>query len=149
MSADEAVTALPQVMGGTAGPSASGQSTAIPPIASNPLADPFTLPFIGVGSNNNTSSKTIPKAMFVGGGFWEEELERMRQVPEGHSIPWIASDPNAPDMVKVHGLAAVLPMIVERAKGKFRDIGVDDSGSEGSDSGSEGSEGAKPGLYRY
>jgi hypothetical protein len=90
--------------------------------------------------------------MFVGGGFWEEELEQMRQVPEGHSIPWIASDPDAPDMVKVYGLAKVLPMIVERAKGKFRDIGVDDSGSEGSagsSPGSEGSEGVKPGLYRY
>ena len=87
--------------------------------------------------------------MFVGGGFWEEELAQMRQVPSGHSIPWIASDPDAPDLVKVHGLAKVLPMIVERAKGTFRDIGVEEGGSSPGSEGSEGGEGGKVGLFRY
>ena len=125
MSAEEAITNLPKLMNGTAGSSASG---------------------VGTNNNKDSPNKTLPKAMFVGGGFWEEELERMRQVPEGHSIPWIASDPDAPDLVKVYGLTKVMPMIVERAKGTFREIGVEDSVDEGSDSGSEG---ARPGLYRY
>lgn len=97
-----------------------------------------TQPQSGVGTNVNAASPQIPKAMFVGGGFSEDELQEMLQISEGKSVPWLASDPNRKDEVRAKGLDAMMASIAERAKGKLGEIGVGQDAEE-----------VKGGLCRY
>jgi hypothetical protein len=97
-----------------------------------------TKPQSGVGTNVNAASPQIPKAMFVGGGFSEDELQEMLQIAEGKAIPWLASDPNRKDEVRAKGLDAMMASIAERAKGELKEIGL-----------GEGAEVVKGGLWRY
>ena len=79
----------------------------------------------GVGTSVKAgASPRIPKAMFVGGGFFEPELEAMLQVPEGKDIPWIAADPDKKDEVRTKGLDAMMGTIVENAKEKLKDARI-------------------------
>jgi hypothetical protein len=46
-------------------------------------------PLSGVGSNNDNPNPKIPKAIFVGGGFSDEELSEMMGKEEAKDLPWV------------------------------------------------------------
>jgi hypothetical protein len=46
-------------------------------------------PLSGVGSNNDNPNPKIPKAIFVGGGFSDEELAQMMGKEEARELPWV------------------------------------------------------------
>lgn len=47
-------------------------------------------PLSGIGSNHNNPNPKIPAAIFVGGGFSDDELSGMMSVPEAKLLPWLS-----------------------------------------------------------
>lgn len=72
-----------------------------------------------VGTNNG-----IPKAIFVGGGFSDDELNDMMAIPEGKSIPWLAPDAEQKAEVRAKGPEAAMESIVARTKRCLGDHGL-------------------------
>ncbi|KAK4499205.1 hypothetical protein PRZ48_009718 [Zasmidium cellare] len=79
-----------------------------------------TEPCSGKGSNTKTRSPKIPKAIFVGGGFSETELEEMRAVDVLRTVPWMY--PPANRRPKTNG-PPPMEMIIARAKEAFVEHG--------------------------
>ena len=77
----------------------------------------------GVGTNS-----AVPQAMFVGGGFSDEELNEMMAIPEGKSIPWLAPDAEQKAEVRAKGPEAAMEDIVARTKKCLRDHGLVEGG---------------------
>ena len=103
-------------------------------------------PQSSVGSNisQDRTSPEIPKAIFVGAGFTEEELQEMRLTPEGSNIPWLAPHPNRKDEAQKReqdgSPMSMMEMIVSRVKRCLREqVGL----VEGKEAN------VKPGLYRF
>ncbi|KAK3707955.1 hypothetical protein LTR37_011807 [Vermiconidia calcicola] len=63
-------------------PSVSEFGTNFPPL----IRGEAVVPPSGVGTNATSSTGKIPKALFVGGGFTEEELQSILAVPETDGI---------------------------------------------------------------
>lgn len=101
-------------------------------------------PQSSVGSNitQDRTEPEIPKAIFVGAGFTEEELQEM--MPEGFEIPWLAPHPNRKDEAQRReqdgSAMSMMEMIVSRVKECLREqVGL----VEGQEAN------IKPGLYRF
>ena len=71
----------------------------------------------GVRSNADYEPPKVQKAMFVGGGFSQDELRDMMAIPEGKSIPWLAPDPERMgDVRAAGGPEKAMEMIVGKVK---------------------------------
>ncbi len=57
----------------------------------------------GIGTNNDNPNPKVPKVLFVGGGFSEEELSEMRNTDEAKSLPWVNPGPRTREEVQKVG----------------------------------------------
>lgn len=77
-------------------------------------------PCSGKGTNTKTSDPKIPKAIFVGGGFSDTELQEMRAVEILRTVPWMY--PPAHKRPKTTG-PPPMEMIIARVKEAFAEHG--------------------------
>lgn len=47
------------------------------------------IPVSGLGSNMNNPNPRIPKAIFIGGGFSQSEIDEMYSVKSLQTVPWL------------------------------------------------------------
>ncbi|KAK5174291.1 uncharacterized protein LTR77_001371 [Saxophila tyrrhenica] len=102
-----------------------------------------------IGTNTDNPNPKIPAAIFVGGGFSDDELESMRAVPEAKMLPWVSPSQSTREEVrKVGDLMSreqreggpgegVMEVVVRRVKECLKEHGVVEGGEglEGKDGG--------------
>ncbi|KAK0875995.1 hypothetical protein LTR87_010148 [Friedmanniomyces endolithicus] len=84
--------------------------------------EPFT-PHSSVGTDSHTDKPRIPRAIMVGAGFSESELDEMRKIEGAESIPWQYPDPLKSAASALSG-PFLMMVIVRRVKGCLRANGV-------------------------
>jgi hypothetical protein len=89
-------------------------------------------PLSGLGSNTDATTPTTPRAIIVGAGFTRSELDEMRNILNGDSVPWLY--PGVVGMAST-AMAAMrgnfMESIVNRAKSTMKKNGLVE-GNEGS-----------------
>ena len=86
----------------------------------------------GVGTNTDNPNPIVPKALFVGGGFSEDELYDMMSIPEGKNMVWLAPGGNHREEVAQQGGPEVmLQSIVDRTKKCLMDHGMVEGKEDG------------------
>ncbi|KAK5124282.1 hypothetical protein LTR85_001985 [Meristemomyces frigidus] len=80
-------------------------------------------PSSGGGSNAESDETKIPKAVVVGAGFSESELDEMRKIEGAQSLPWLYPDPLKSAASMLSG-PFLMTVIVKRAKGCLKSNGL-------------------------
>lgn len=75
-----------------------------------------------VGSNSE-SGAAVPRAVVVGAGFSEAELDDMRKIEGGNQVPWLYPDPVKSAASMVTG-PFLMTVIVKRVKACLKANGV-------------------------
>jgi len=84
------------------------------------LKGEILIPVSGLGSNMNSSDPKIPKAIFIGGGFSQSEIEEMYEKPIMKTVPWLFP----PTATRENGtIVPPTEMIVGRVKQVFAEHG--------------------------
>ncbi|EMC94947.1 hypothetical protein BAUCODRAFT_25094 [Baudoinia panamericana UAMH 10762] len=89
---------------------------------------PFT-PESDVGYESDAEKRRIPRAVMVGAGFSEAELEDMRKVEGAEKLPWLFPDALKTAASTLSG-PFLMDVIVRRVKGCLRYNGLEE-GKEG------------------
>ncbi|KAK4550391.1 hypothetical protein LTR36_003358 [Oleoguttula mirabilis] len=92
----------------------------LPPLLRGERATPSS----NAGSNSNADQPTkIPKAVVVGAGFSEAELDEMRTTEGAQSLPWLYPDPLKSAASMLTG-PFLMKVIVKRVKGCLKANGL-------------------------
>ncbi|KAK0946425.1 hypothetical protein LTR29_002187 [Friedmanniomyces endolithicus] len=100
-------------------PSTSAAQTELPLLLRGSLLTPRS----SVGTNSHASQPQIPRAIMVGAGFSEIELDEMRKIDGAESVPWLYPDPLKSAASALSGQFLMM-VIVRRVKGCLRANGV-------------------------
>lgn len=82
-----------------------------------------------LGSNANSDKPTIPKAIVVGKGFSEDEMDELRKIEGADKVAWLLPDDEKMTWTRIAKAAgtggAMLPgIIAERARECLKEHGV-------------------------
>ncbi|KAK0345602.1 hypothetical protein LTR91_005588 [Friedmanniomyces endolithicus] len=118
-------------------PSTSAAHAELSPLLRGEIFTPQSS--VGTDSHRpHTDKPRIPRAIMVGAGFSESELDEMRQIEGAESVPWLYPDPLKSAASALSG-PFLMMVIVRRVKGCLRANGVVE-GQEG---------GAKSGVWKF
>ncbi|KAK3066207.1 hypothetical protein LTR53_017539 [Teratosphaeriaceae sp. CCFEE 6253] len=119
-------------------PSTAAARKELPPLL---RGEPFTPESdVGADAHQSDSRPRIPRAIMVGAGFSEAELDDMRAIEGGMSVPWLYPDPLKSAVSTLSG-PFLMTVICKRVKACLKANGVVE--------GREGEDGEKVGIWSF